>query len=43
MTVTLYVPRDSAALAVGAERVAQRIAAEALNGRSETGIKSGGR
>ena len=29
MTVTLYVPRDSAALAVGAERVAQRIAAEA--------------
>ena len=29
MTVTLYVPRDSAALAVGAERVARRIAAEA--------------
>lgn len=29
MTVTLYVPRDSAALAVGAERVAQRIVAEA--------------
>ncbi|MGJ3699904.1 formate dehydrogenase beta subunit [Variovorax sp. AFSI2.2] len=29
MTVTLHVPRDSAALAVGAERVAQRIAAEA--------------
>ncbi|KQU91745.1 formate dehydrogenase [Variovorax sp. Root318D1] len=29
MTVTLYVPRDSAALAVDAERVARRIAAEA--------------
>ncbi|SDH81069.1 NADH-quinone oxidoreductase subunit NuoF [Variovorax sp. OV700] len=29
MTVILYVPRDSAALAVGAERVARRIAAEA--------------
>lgn len=29
MTITLYVPRDSAALAVGAEQVAQRIAAEA--------------
>jgi len=29
MTVTLYVPRDSAALAVGAERVAKQIAAEA--------------
>jgi len=29
MTVTVYVPRDSAALAVGAERVARRIAVEA--------------
>lgn len=29
MTITVYVPRDSAALAVGAERVAQQIAAEA--------------
>jgi formate dehydrogenase iron-sulfur subunit len=29
MTLTVYVPRDSAALAVGAERVARRIAEEA--------------
>ncbi len=29
MTVTVYVPRDSAALAVGAERVARQIAVEA--------------
>jgi formate dehydrogenase iron-sulfur subunit len=30
MTTTIYVPRDSAALAVGADRVARQIAAEAL-------------
>ncbi|WGT62797.1 formate dehydrogenase beta subunit [Variovorax paradoxus] len=30
MTTTVYVPRDSAALAVGADRVARQIAAEAL-------------
>ncbi len=29
MTITVYVPRDSAALAVGADRVAERIAQEA--------------
>ena len=29
MTVKIYVPRDSAALAVGADRVAKRIAEEA--------------
>jgi len=42
MTVTLYVPRDSAALAVGAERVARRIAAEARARRADVRIVRNG-
>jgi len=42
MTVTLYVPRDSAALAVGAERVARRIAAEALARKADVRIVRNG-
>ena len=42
MTVTLYVPRDSAALAVGAERVARQIAAEARTRNADVRIVRNG-
>ncbi|VTU21395.1 NADP-reducing hydrogenase subunit HndC [Variovorax sp. SRS16] len=44
MTVTVYVPRDSAALAAGAERVARRIAEEAAaRGVAVTLVRNGSR
>ena len=44
MSLTIYVPRDSAALAVGAERVAERIAQEAaLRGVSFDLVRNGSR
>jgi len=44
MSITVYVPRDSAALAVGAERVARRIADEAAKRHIEvTLVRNGSR
>jgi formate dehydrogenase iron-sulfur subunit len=44
MSITIYVPRDSAALAVGAERVAERIAQEAaVRGVSFNLVRNGSR
>jgi formate dehydrogenase iron-sulfur subunit len=44
MSITIYVPRDSAALAVGAERVAERIAQEAaIRGVSFGMVRNGSR
>jgi formate dehydrogenase iron-sulfur subunit len=44
MSITIYVPRDSAALAVGAERVAERIAQEAaMRGVSFGMVRNGSR
>jgi formate dehydrogenase iron-sulfur subunit len=44
MSITIYVPRDSAALAVGAERVAERIAQEAaVRGISFGMVRNGSR
>ena len=44
MSLTIYVPRDSAALAVGAERVAERIAQEAaIRGVSFGMVRNGSR
>ncbi|MDQ0072225.1 formate dehydrogenase iron-sulfur subunit [Variovorax boronicumulans] len=44
MSLTFYVPRDSAALAVGAERVAERIAQEAaIRGVSFNIVRNGSR
>jgi formate dehydrogenase iron-sulfur subunit len=44
MSLTIYVPRDSAALAVGAERVAERIAQEAaIRGVSFNMVRNGSR
>jgi formate dehydrogenase iron-sulfur subunit len=44
MTVTVYVPRDSAALAVGAERVARQIAAQAaMRGADVKIVRNGSR
>ena len=44
MTTTIYVPRDAAALSVGAERVAQAIAAEAARrGESVRIVRNGSR
>ncbi|MBJ2157110.1 formate dehydrogenase beta subunit [Variovorax sp. IB41] len=44
MSLTIYVPRDSAALAVGAERVAERIAQEAaIRGISFGMVRNGSR
>jgi len=42
MSITVYVPRDSAALAVGAERVARRIAEEAAARRADVRLVRNG-